>query len=203
MPSSSLIPLGCAGFPRRRPRKPLIGIVLAFAQAWTGFNVLPRPLLPQNRSMPVSVRAPRARRPRVRGLPRLSNIYFTVPSSIFLAALITWVMEKWVAPRVEGLELDGPWAPGSRRTSSVGNRQHHGPPRYPMELSSAEKRGVRNALIAPLPSWRCGRSRRHSGRPCAARTAVSWAPRSWTSPSSSRSLSRRARRGIRGDRRHG
>ena len=97
----------------------------------------------------------------------LSNIYFTVPSSIFLAALITWVMEKWVAPRVEGLELDGPRAPGNRRKSSVGTAGRTAAAgsaertddaadsaeradEESMDLSSAEKRGVRNALIALL-----------------------------------------------------
>ena len=147
-------------------RNPLLGIVLAFASVDAGFNASLVITAAEPLYAGISTSAAQLVDPEYVVSP-LSNIYFTVPSSIFLAGLITWVMERWVAPRVEGLELDGPRAPGSRRKSSVGTASTTAAAdseertddsadvgeqadEESMELSSAEKRGVRNALVALL-----------------------------------------------------
>lgn len=146
-------------------RNPLLGIVVAFASVDAGFNASLVITAAEPLYAGISTSAAQLVDPEYVVSP-LSNIYFTVPSSIFLATLITWVMERWVAPRVEGLELDGPRAPANRKKTSVGtagttaagdssdltdeSADADEAGAESMELSSAEKRGVRNALIALL-----------------------------------------------------
>ena len=108
-------------------RNPLLGIVVAFASVDAGFNASLVITAAEPLYAGISTSAAQLVDPEYVVSP-LSNIYFTVPSSIFLATLITWVMERWVAPRVEGLELDGPRAPANRKKTSVGTARDHGPP---------------------------------------------------------------------------
>jgi aminobenzoyl-glutamate transport protein len=132
-------------------RSPLLGIAVGFASVSAGFNAslvvnATDPLLAGISTTAVQV----VEEDYV--VSPLANIYFTVPSSIVLAAIITVVLEKWVAPRVEGIELDGPRAPGHEGTTedetSTGDPATDFTDLESMRLSAEERRGLRNAAVA-------------------------------------------------------
>lgn len=95
-------------------RSPLLGIALAFASVDAGFNASLFITAAEPLYAGISTSAAQLVDEEYVVSP-LSNIYFTVPSSVFLAGLITMVMERFVAPRVEGVALDGPYAPAGER----------------------------------------------------------------------------------------
>lgn len=99
-------------------RSPLLGIAVAFASVDAGFNASLVITAAEPLYAGISTSAAQLVESEYVVSP-LSNIYFTIPSSIFLAALITVVVERLVAPRVEGIELDGPHAPGGDRSDEV------------------------------------------------------------------------------------
>jgi aminobenzoyl-glutamate transport protein len=133
-------------------RSPLLGIAVGFASVSAGFNAslvvnATDPLLAGISTTAVQV----VEEDYV--VSPLANIYFTVPSSILIAAIITVVLEKWVAPRVEGIELDGPRAPGHQGTTEDETAPGDDPATdftdlESMRLSTEERRGLRNAAVA-------------------------------------------------------
>lgn len=160
-------------------RSPLLGIALAFASVDAGFNasLLVTAAEPLYAGISTSA-AQLVDEDHV--VSPLSNIYFTIPSAVFLAGLITLVVERFVAPRVEGIPLDGPYAPS--RGSTTGHTADADPATTAarvaapagtgssgpadddpdgaadfdsvesMRLSPVEKRGLRNAAIALVGS---------------------------------------------------
>lgn len=162
-------------------RSPLLGIALAFASVDAGFNASLFITAAEPLYAGISTSAAQLVDEEYVVSP-LSNIYFTVPSSVFLAGLITMVMERFVAPRVEGVALDGPYAPGGERGPGATARNGGaadgaaGPAAASdgaaaertaadgedgdaegvdsMRLTPTEKRGLRNAASALVAPWR-------------------------------------------------
>ena len=99
-------------------RSPLLGIALAFASVDAGFNASLLITAAEPLYAGISTSAAQLVDDEYVVSP-LSNIYFTIPSAVFLAGLITLVMERFVAPRVEGIELDGPYAPSAGRSATA------------------------------------------------------------------------------------
>lgn len=150
-------------------RSPLFGIAVGFCSVSAGFNAS----LVINATDPllagISTSAAQIIEEDYVVSP-LANIYFTVPSSILLAVIITLVLEKYVAPRTEQLELDGPHArnggqerqpsatatgiegTGSGDTGSEATEGEDPAAEFTdlesMRLDAEEKRGLRNAALA-------------------------------------------------------
>jgi aminobenzoyl-glutamate transport protein len=132
-------------------RSPLLGIAVGFVSVSAGFNAS----LVVNATDPllagISTTAVQVVEDDYVVSP-LANIFFTVPSSILIAALITVVLERWVAPRVEQIELDGPRAPGhegdSEDDSPASGDEADFTDLESMRLSAQERRGLRNAAVA-------------------------------------------------------
>jgi len=159
-------------------RSPLVGVALAFASVDAGFNASLFITAAEPLYAGISTSAAQLVDEDYVVSP-LSNIYFTIPSAVFLAGLITLVVERYVAPRVEGIALDGPYASSSKRQGTAkaadstparstaeentggeamvpaGTAEADGAPDDPadfdsvesMRLTSAEKRGLRNAAL--------------------------------------------------------
>src|SRR5699024_6052833 len=140
-------------------RSPLLGIALAFASVDAGFNASLFITAAEPLYAGISTSAAQLVDEEYVVSP-LSNIYFTVPSSVFLAGLITVVMERFVAPRVEGVALDGPYAPDGERapgavTRNIGAADGEDGDMDSVEsmrLTPTEKRGLRNAALALVGS---------------------------------------------------
>lgn len=153
-------------------RSPLLGIALAFASVDAGFNASLFITAAEPLYAGISTSAAQLVDEEYVVSP-LSNIYFTIPSAVFLAGIITVVMERFVAPRVEGLALDGPYAPGGDKGPAAAKRRSAAAtpegaaeeaPTAPddghgdmesvdsMRLSRREKRGLRNAALALIGS---------------------------------------------------
>lgn len=142
-------------------RSPLLGIALAFASVDAGFNASLFITAAEPLYAGISTSAAQLVDEEYVVSP-LSNIYFTIPSSVLLAGIITLVMERFVAPRVEGIELDGPYAPGGEKNPGDQGQEHQegqGDQQQPegaaemdsvdsMRISATEKRGLRNAALA-------------------------------------------------------
>ncbi|WP_153394119.1 AbgT family transporter [Ornithinicoccus halotolerans] len=129
-------------------RSPLFGIAVGFASVDAGFNASLFITAGEPLYAGISTSAAQILDEDYVVSP-LANIYFTIPSAVFLAALITLVMERYVAPRVERIELDGPYAPGA--TTDDAEEASEGGEFEDLEsmrLSAAEKRGLRNAALA-------------------------------------------------------
>ncbi len=141
-------------------RSPLFGIAVGFCSVSAGFNAS----LVINATDPllagISTSAAQILE-EDRVVSPLANIFFTVPSSIVLAAIVTVVLEKYVAPRTEQVELDGPHAPSSddepQPSPTAGADDEGADSEDPaeeftdlesMQLSRDEKRGLRNAGLA-------------------------------------------------------
>ena len=143
-------------------RNPLLGIAVAFASVDAGFNASLVITAAEPLYAGISTSAAQLMEEDYVVSP-LANIYFTIPSSIFLAALITLVVERWVAPRVEGIELDGPYAPGGDRAdritetkgatgeaAEVAGEAVDFDSVESMRLTALEKRGMRNAALTAV-----------------------------------------------------
>ena len=143
-------------------RNPLLGIAVAFASVDAGFNASLVITAAEPLYAGISTSAAQLMEEDYVVSP-LANIYFTIPSSIFLAALITLVVERWVAPRVEGIELDGPYAPGGDRAdritatkgatgeaAEVAGEAVDFDSVESMRLTALEKRGMRNATLTAV-----------------------------------------------------
>lgn len=146
-------------------RSPLLGIAVAFASVDAGFNASLVITAAEPLYAGISTSAAQLV-DEAHVVSPLANIYFTIPSSIFLAVLITVVIERWVAPRIEGMRLDGPHAPGGKRadhttgtkgapaTKATGDAAEVASEAVDldsvesMRLTGAEKRGMRNATLA-------------------------------------------------------
>ncbi|HKJ12221.1 MAG TPA: AbgT family transporter [Ornithinimicrobium sp.] len=141
-------------------RSPLLGIGVGFSAVGAGFNAS----LVINATDPLLAGISTSAAQIVEEdyvVSPLANIYFTVVSSIFLAALITLVAERYVGPRLEREAEDF-------TTSEQGGRQTHGQEERDatsedssasdaledaesledLALDDSEKRGLRNAAIA-------------------------------------------------------
>lgn len=150
-------------------RSPLVGIGLGFTAVSAGFNAsliinATDPLLAG-----ISTTAAQIIDEEYVVSP-LANIYFTILSSLVLAAIITLVFERWVSPRMEGVELDAdgdgdgltarPDETGSEETGSekAGSDEARSDDLEPDEfddlesaaLDDTEKRGLRNGSLAGL-----------------------------------------------------
>lgn len=151
-------------------RSPLFGIAVGFTSVSAGFNASLVINATDALLAGISTSAAQILEPD-RVVSPLANIFFTVASSVLLAVVITVVLEKWVAPRVEGMELDGPAVttdeegntvavPESDEQDEGGSDQtgedstaDDGPADADftdlesMRLSDIEKRGLRNAAL--------------------------------------------------------
>lgn len=148
-------------------RSPLFGIAVGFCSVSAGFNAS----LIINATDPLLAGISTSAAQIVEAdyvVSPLANIFFTVPSSVVLAAVITVVLEKWVAPRVADMELDGPAVTADAQGEAVAAREQSdgagdgtdGDPAddapagadftdlESMRLSGEEKRGLRNATFA-------------------------------------------------------
>ncbi|QFG67955.1 AbgT family transporter [Ornithinimicrobium pratense] len=133
-------------------RSPLVGIGLGFVSVSAGFNAsliinATDPLLAG-----ISTTAAQIIEEEYVVSP-LANIYFTIVSSLVLATIITLVFERWVSPRMEGVELDGDGGP----VGSTPDEQESADldPNEFDDLQSAalddtERRGLRNGALAGL-----------------------------------------------------
>lgn len=142
-------------------RSPLVGIGLGFASVSAGSNAslivnATDPLLAD-----ISTSAAQIVEEDYVVSP-LANILFTVPSSVVIAAIITLVFERWVGPRMEGIELDEDGGAGGDDDGAKGNEatgdDADGEATTEFEdlesarLDSTEKKGVRNGALAAWPS---------------------------------------------------
>lgn len=145
-------------------RSPLFGIGVGFASVDAGFNASLFITAGEPLYAGISTSAAQILEDDYVVSP-LANIYFTIPSALFLAILITFVMERYVAPRVERMELDGPYV-SSRSGQQAEAGEGGGEPAATrdddegsigaadfddlesMRLSAEEKRGLRNAVLA-------------------------------------------------------
>lgn len=151
-------------------RSPLVGIGLGFASVSAGFNA----------SLVINATDPLLAGITTTGaqiidedyvVSPLANIYFTIPSSVVLALLLTAVFERIVAPRMEQVTVD---ADGGAGTGRAEDREDHGDggdggdggddaraddkggpdgkaefdSLEEAELSGAEKKGLRAAAVA-------------------------------------------------------
>lgn len=151
-------------------RSPLLGIALAFASVDAGFNASLFITAAEPLYAGISTSAAQLVDEEYVVSP-LSNIYFTIPSAVFLAGIITLVVERFVAPRVEGITLDGPYAPGGQKAADADGADSDtavsdadandtadadaaadGESVESMRISGAEKRGLRNAALALVGS---------------------------------------------------
>lgn len=152
-------------------RSPLFGIAVGFTSVSAGFNASLVINATDALLAGISTSAAQILEPD-RVVSPLANIFFTVASSVLLAVVITVVLEKWVAPRVEGMELDGPAVTtdeegntvavpesedeqdeGASDQTGAGSTADDGPADADftdlesMRLSDIEKRGLRNAAL--------------------------------------------------------
>ena len=126
-----LLPLGALVF-KAAGRSPIFGLVVAFGSISAGYNASIF-LTPTDAILAgLSTSAARFIDPEYLVTP-LSNYFFSIGSAIFLALVITLVAEFVLSKRTESLHADGD-APAEQ----LGG----------MHLSSAERRGLRNAGIA-------------------------------------------------------
>lgn len=188
-------------------RSPLLGIALAFASVDAGFNASLFITAAEPLYAGISTSAAQLVDEEYVVSP-LSNIYFTIPSAVFLAGVITLVVERFVAPRVEGVELDGPMhlPPAGLRRGAVGTMRRPPPPtprqgprehqgqqglqgprgrRAPRGLQGARATMPRRVRPTSTASSRCG-SPRSRGADCATpRSRSSARSPCWPPPSRS------------------
>ncbi|MEV0233633.1 AbgT family transporter [Nonomuraea sp. NPDC050786] len=128
-----LIPLGALAF-RAVGRSPILGIVVAFVSISAGYDASPL-ITPVDAILSgLTTAAAHTVDPAYTVTP-LANYFFSLASSLVLAATITLVTERVLARRVESIPVD-PDAPDDDLGS--------------LALSAEERRGLRAALITLL-----------------------------------------------------
>ncbi len=128
-----LIPLGALLF-KAAGRSPILGLVVAFGSISAGYNASLL-LTPTDAILAgLSTSAAHLIDPNYVVTP-LANYYFSIGSALFLAVVITLVTEFVLTKRTEGMEADGD-----------GLDEELGA----MQLSAAERRGLRNAGLTLL-----------------------------------------------------
>ncbi|MEV4081677.1 AbgT family transporter [Nonomuraea fuscirosea] len=125
-----LIPLGALAF-RAVGRSPILGIVVAFVSISAGYDASPLVTPVDAILSGLTTAAAHTVDPAYLVTP-LANYYFSIVSSLLLAAAITVVTERILARRVESLPVDP-----DAEEDDLGS----------LTLSPRERRGLRNALI--------------------------------------------------------
>ncbi|MEU6781126.1 AbgT family transporter [Nonomuraea angiospora] len=142
-----LIPLGALAF-RAVGRSPILGIVVAFVSISAGYDASPL-ITPTDAILSgLTTAAAHTVDPAYTVTP-LANYFFSLASSLVLAATITLVTERVLARRVESMPLDPEPSPASTGsstslTSSGSSDEELGA----LALSASERKGLRAALIA-------------------------------------------------------
>lgn len=127
-----LIPLGALAF-RAVGRSPILGIVVAFVSISAGYDASPL-ITPTDAILSgLTTAAAHTVDPAYTVTP-LANYFFSLVSSLVLAATITVVTERVLARRVESMPVD-PEAPSGDDLGTLA-------------LSASERRGLRAAAIA-------------------------------------------------------
>nr|WP_240529197.1 AbgT family transporter [Streptomyces antioxidans] len=136
----ALVPLGGMAF-RAVGRSPLLGIVVAFVGVSAGYDASPL-ITPMDAVLSgLTTAAAHTVDPGYVVTP-LSNYFFSLASSVVLAAVITFVTEKVLVKRVAALppepeEADGEATEGETATGGV-----------ELALAPEERRGLRRATVA-------------------------------------------------------
>ncbi|MFI6734313.1 AbgT family transporter [Nonomuraea sp. NPDC050451] len=126
-----LIPLGALAF-RAVGRSPILGIVVAFVSISAGYDASPL-ITPTDAILSgLTTAAAHTVDPAYTVTP-LANYFFSLASSLVLAATITLVTERVLARRVESMPIDPDTSEDDLGT---------------LALSASERRGLRAALIA-------------------------------------------------------
>ncbi|MGW0484379.1 AbgT family transporter [Nonomuraea sp. NPDC003214] len=126
-----LIPLGALAF-RAVGRSPILGIVVAFVSISAGYDASPLVTPVDAILSGLTTAAAQTIDPAYVVTP-LANYYFSIASSVVLAAVITVVTERVLARRVESLPVDE-----DAEEDDLGS----------LTLRPEERRGLRAALIA-------------------------------------------------------
>lgn len=126
-----LIPLGALAF-RAVGRSPILGIVVAFVSISAGYDASPL-ITPTDAILSGLTTAAAQTIDPAYSVTPLANYFFSLASSIVLAAVITLVTEKVLARRAEAMPIDE-----DAQEDDLGS----------LQLSRQERRGLLAALIA-------------------------------------------------------
>ncbi|RSN19523.1 p-aminobenzoyl-glutamate transporter [Streptomyces sp. WAC 05977] len=126
-----LIPLGALAF-RAVGRSPILGIVVAFVSISAGYDASPL-ITPTDAILSGLTTAAAQTIDPAYSVTPLANYFFSLASSIVLAAVITLVTEKVLARRAEAMPVDD-----DAEEDDLGS----------LQLSRQERRGLLAALIA-------------------------------------------------------
>ncbi|MFE6610638.1 AbgT family transporter [Amycolatopsis sp. NPDC057786] len=126
-----LIPLGALAF-RAVGRSPILGIVVAFVSISAGYDASPL-ITPTDAILSGLTTAAAQTIDPAYSVTPLANYFFSLASSIVLAAVITLVTEKVLARRAEAMPIDD-----DAQEDDLGS----------LQLSRQERRGLLAALIA-------------------------------------------------------
>ncbi|MEV4357185.1 AbgT family transporter [Nonomuraea sp. NPDC049625] len=151
-----LIPLGALAF-RAVGRSPILGIVVAFVSISAGYDASPL-ITPTDAILSgLTTAAAHTVDPAYTVTP-LANYFFSLASSLVLAATITLVTERVLARRVESMPIDPEPSPASSTSStsststaspgSTGSSTSFDEDLGALALSVSERKGLRAALIA-------------------------------------------------------
>ncbi|MGY6652924.1 AbgT family transporter [Amycolatopsis sp. TRM77291] len=126
-----LIPLGALAF-RAVGRSPILGIVVAFVSISAGYDASPL-ITPTDAILSGLTTAAAQTIDPAYSVTPLANYFFSLASSVVLAAVITLVTEKLLARRAEAMPVDD-----DAQEDDLGS----------LQLSRQERRGLLAALIA-------------------------------------------------------
>ncbi|MEU3765067.1 AbgT family transporter [Amycolatopsis keratiniphila] len=126
-----LIPLGALAF-RAVGRSPILGIVVAFVSISAGYDASPL-ITPTDAILSGLTTAAAQTIDPAYSVTPLANYFFSLASSVVLAAVITLVTEKVLARRAEAMDADA-----DAEEDDLGS----------LKLSREERRGLLAALIA-------------------------------------------------------
>ncbi|WP_306420214.1 AbgT family transporter [Streptomyces javensis] len=134
----ALVPLGGLAF-RAVGRSPLLGIVVAFVGVSAGYDASPL-ITPMDAVLSgLTTAAAHTVDPGYVVTP-LSNYFFSLASSVVLAAVITLVTEKVLVKRVAALPPEPEEADGEATAKTTGDVE--------LTLAPEERRGLRRATVA-------------------------------------------------------
>ncbi|WP_413804137.1 AbgT family transporter [Streptomyces iranensis] len=134
----ALVPLGGLAF-RAVGRSPLLGIVVAFVGVSAGYDASPL-ITPMDAVLSgLTTAAAHTVDPGYVVTP-LSNYFFSLASSVVLAAVITFVTEKVLVKRVAALPPEPEEAEGEATGKTTGDVE--------LALAPEERRGLRRATVA-------------------------------------------------------
>ncbi|RLV75225.1 AbgT family transporter [Streptomyces rapamycinicus] len=134
----ALVPLGGLAF-RAVGRSPLLGIVVAFVGVSAGYDASPL-ITPMDAVLSgLTTAAAHTVDPGYVVTP-LSNYFFSLASSVVLAAVITFVTEKVLVKRVAALPPEPEEADGEATGKATGDVE--------LALAPEERRGLRRATVA-------------------------------------------------------